>query len=162
MPSYWDRLPLELQHRIYAHALARRLLHEPSLAKFELKQMLTRHPGQQLRLPPHPASLAKAMRLLATHLHCVYEEPGDDSGPQRFYRSAPNHATCRLMRHDEWHMLRTRQRNRFARTSRRVKHETRALTLEALDLCAEPHELTNASDRALEAFGIAPPASVGK
>ena len=149
-----DALPLELQHRIYAHALAIRLA-EPSRALYELGQLV----GPNARTLPRPAVVTKALRMLAAHLRCSeYDRPGDQPGRSSGVLFHYTHTTpCRLLRHVRFGVLRTRLRARFPRASDHSEWpEYRAWFLESLDLAVSPSEYERAASAAFLQFGLAP------
>ena len=146
-----DALPLELQHRIYTHALAIRLA-EPTRAMYELGQLI----GPNARTLPRPAVMTKAVRMLAAHLWCEYDRPGDQPGRCSGVLFHFTHTTpCRLFRHVRFGVLRTRMRTRFARESEHSEWpEDRCLFLESLDLAAAPSEYERAASAAFLQFGL--------
>ena len=145
-PSLWDKLPSDIERRIFAHALVSQL-RQPSRAKSDLWMLL----GRTRRID-HPPSLSEALRQLAEHLGNPVDAPGEE---EPTYMGVQCHRH-RLLRHDELHLVRARWVTRFPRPSRRWKPETRCWTLEALDLAEEPFFVGNASECALATFGASP------
>lgn len=145
-PSLWDKLPSDIERRIFAYALASQL-RRPSLVKSDLWNSL----GRTRRID-HPPSLCTALSQLAEHLGSPVDAPGEE---EPIYMGVQCHRH-RLLRHDELHLVRTRWVTRFPRPSRRWKPETRCWTLEALDLAGEPYFADHASERALATFGASP------
>ena len=96
--SLWDKLPEDVERRIFAHALVSQL-HRPSRAKSDLWMLL----GRTRRIA-HPPSLSVALRRLAEHLGSPVDAPGEE---EPTYMGVQRHRH-RLLRHDEHHLVRAR------------------------------------------------------
>ena len=141
----WDKLPTDIEHRIYAHVLAT-LLSKPNPLKFTL--LRTDH---CLVAPP---VLFGALRDLAAYLASPYNRPGEDEECE-WYPSC----RYRLFRLDHHHNVWAEEILRLpqpANGDRFRKPETRLWLLEALDLAEDREFFSNASLRSLEFFGASP------
>ena len=128
----WDKLPTDIEHRIYAHVLAT-LLSKPNPLKFTL--LRTDH---CLVAPP---VLFGALRDLAAHLGAPYEVPGEED--------CEWHPPCRYrLFRDHHHDVRAEEILCFPQPTsddRFRMPETRCWQLEALDLTEEMEFWYNAS-----------------
>ena len=156
--SLWDKLPQDIEFRIYGHVLAKRLsLHRHD--KHTLKMLASE--GCIL----DPRTLFDALRRLAAHLGSPMDEPGEDEDFGCVSYEMPGEdEDCewdqsdrhRLFRLDDYHNVHVHDILRFARPMNRTKPETRLWLLEALDLAEDREFYSNASLRALEFFGASP------